>query len=389
MDMQNFIGQISDSIKNDSFVRITLSVPRQSSAELKKVIVRLISIKNTLMLNFTYRFQNRDITKNNSVDEGLEFIVSMIEGEFNVAILFTVENDIVLEYRSGKFLLKKLQPSFKNIPERSHDRDKKRKISGRNSGYLNLLGLADVKGNILPSGQDKFRQINQYIEILSSMLASHFSGKNLKVADMGSGKGYLTFAMYEYLTGTLKSQVEMTGVEVRKDLVEFCNRVAEKTSFHGLNFVKSDIQNFNFGKADILVALHACDTATDEAIAKGISAGASMIVTAPCCHKQIRKEIEKNNKRTDMDFIIRHGIFLERHAEMITDSVRALILEYFGYKVKVVEFISDAHTHKNIMIVAVKDQISKTQKEQIREQICQIKKQYDIGYHALEKLTGM
>lgn len=387
--MQNFIGQISDSIKNDSFVRITLSVPRQSSAELKKVIVRLISIKNTLMLNFTYRFQNRDITKNNSVDEGLEFIVSMIEGEFNVAILFTVENDIVLEYRSGKFLLKKLQPSFKNIPERSHDRDKKRKISGRNSGYLNLLGLADVKGNILPSGQDKFRQINQYIEILSSMLASHFSGKNLKVADMGSGKGYLTFAMYEYLTGTLKSQVEMTGVEVRKDLVEFCNRVAEKTSFHGLNFVKSDIQNFNFGKADILVALHACDTATDEAIAKGISAGASMIVTAPCCHKQIRKEIEKNNKRTDMDFIIRHGIFLERHAEMITDSVRALILEYFGYKVKVVEFISDAHTHKNIMIVAVKDQISKTQKEQIREQICQIKKQYDIGYHALEKLTGM
>jgi hypothetical protein len=162
-----------------------------------------------------------------------------------------------------------------------------------------------------------------------------------------------------------------------------------------LNFVQGTIQDYNADDVNLLIALHACDTATDDAIYKGIKANAALIVVAPCCHKQIRKAIEKNKVKNDVTFLTKYGIFLERQAEMVTDGIRALILEYFGYKTKVFEFISDAHTPKNVLVVGVKRAENlKTEAERERQaavlqKIKDSKSYFGIDYHHLERLLEL
>ena len=199
-------------------------------------------------------------------------------------------------------------------------------------------------------------------------------------------KGYLTFALYDYLTNILQKNASIIGVEFRPDMVELCNEIAQKTGFEKLSFIQGTIEDYDSQETDILIALHACDTATDDAISKGISAQADLIVVAPCCHKQIRREMEKNKAKNDLDFLTKYGIFLERQAEMVTDGIRALILEYFGYKTKVFEFISDAHTPKNVLIVGIKGKTNPKKQVEILAKIKGIKEYFGIGYHHLERL---
>lgn len=213
---------------------------------------------------------------------------------------------------------------------------------------------------------------------------------------MGSGKGYLTFALYDYLHSVLKLETEVVGVEYRQDMVDLCNQVAVKSAFDRLNFVQGTIEDHNAEHVNLLIALHACDTATDDAIFKGIKANAELIVVAPCCHKQIRREIEQNKVKNDVSFLTKYGIFLERQAEMVTDGIRALILEYFGYKTKVFEFISDAHTPKNVLVVGVKKSLKSLvgspkieEQKAILEKIKASKEYFGIGYHHLEKLLEL
>ena len=164
-----------------------------------------------------------------------------------------------------------------------------------------LVIITDDKGNVFKATQDKYIQINHYIEILSSLLKNLPQREILNVVDMGSGKGYLTFALYDYLTNVLNVKTKITGVEFRKDLVILCNSISKKSNFTNLFFEEGTIENFTTTTIDVLIALHACDTATDDAIAKGIKANANLIVVAPCCHKQIRKQITLNKKQKDLN----------------------------------------------------------------------------------------
>ena len=225
-----------------------------------------------------------------------------------------------------------------------------------------------------------------------------FDGK-IRIADMGAGKGYLTFALYEYLTQRCKYDIEMEGVEIRPDLVVKINEIIKESNLKDFRFVESSIDSYQIsavnsqsiahgsrlmahGSLDVLIALHACNTATDDAIIKGIESGAKLIICAPCCHKQIRQEMEKSKI---VDPITRYGIFLERQAVMITDAIRALIMEYFGYKTQVMEFIEMEHTPKNILLVGRKSD-APVDKEAILKQIEDLKKQYGIEKHYLEKV---
>ena len=212
----------------------------------------------------------------------------------------------------------------------------------------------------------------------------------LQVVDMGSGKGYLTFALYDYLVNILGRPATVVGVEFRKDLVDLCNRIAGTASFRNLRFEEGSIDEYNANDSlDILIALHACDTATDDAIAKGIEHNADLIVVAPCCHKQIRREIETAKVDNELDFLVKHGIFLERQAEMVTDGIRALILEYHGYHTKVFQFVSDTHTPKNVLIVGEKKSVSQQRREEILMKIKTTKIFFGITYHHLERLLGL
>jgi SAM-dependent methyltransferase len=379
-----FITAITDSYRKNVFVGITLSNYKGTEEALKNIYIKKITIKGEEKLSFTYRYKNNDIVKNYNIKEAITEIEKNISNGFKLVILFTTEYDLLLEEQKDKFTLKKNNPTKTSLPSLEHNNKKNHLISTKNKTYLTELRITDNNGNVFKATQDKYKQINHYIEILSTLLKNLPKKDVLNVVDMGSGKGYLTFALYDYLTNVLNVKTTITGVEFRKDMVTLCNTIAKKSNFSTLQFEEGTIEKYNATGIDVLIALHACDTATDDAIAKGIKANANLIVVAPCCHKQIRKEIAANKKQNDISFITQHGIFLERQAEMVTDAIRALVLEYFGYKTKVFEFITDAHTPKNIMIVGEKT--TNSAKGDVLQKIKNAKEFFGISKHYLEGL---
>jgi SAM-dependent methyltransferase len=386
-----FITSLSESISDNTFIKISLGNYKGSEEGLRNIYVKRILIKRIENLSFTYRYKTRDIVKNYPIEEGIKLIQEGIENGFKVATLFTNEFDLILEQLNNqKVTIKKTNPSSKKteIPL-AHDHSKKRLIESQGKGYLHELKITDAEGNVYKNAQDKYKQINHYVEILSSLIKEIPKEKLKKVVDMGSGKGYLTFALYDYLTNVLNLETTVTGVEFRPDMVELCNNIAHKTGFKNLNFTEGTIENYDSTDTNILIALHACDTATDDAIYKGITAQADLIVVAPCCHKQIRREMEKNKTSNELDFLTKYGIFLERQAEMVTDGIRAMILEYFGYKTKVFQFISDAHTPKNVLVVGTKGKINPKKQTEILERLKVTKEYFGIGFHHLERLTKL
>lgn len=387
---QEFISESETSLYNGSFVKLSLGNYHGGDESLKNIYIKKVVIKKEPRLSLTYRYKTRDITKNHTIEESVEMLRQWLGHDFRVATLQTVDIDLSFEiHPSGKTTLKKKAVGSREAPALSHDKHKKRLISPTGKGYLFDLKITDQQGNVFHNAQDKFRQINHYIEILSSLIREIDPGDAVRVADMGSGKGYLTFALYDYLKNVLNLNPEVTGIEFRDDLVKLCNEIAQHAGFSGLSFREGTIDQFDATGTNILIALHACDTATDDAIFKGIQAESDLIVVAPCCHKQIRRQIEKHKPENDVSFLTRHGIFLERQAEMVTDGIRALILEYFGYKTKVFEFISDAHTPKNVLIVGTKGNRSGKSQASALEKIHAAKRFFGIEYHHLERLTGI
>ena len=391
MQKEQFIALLSESILRNTFIKISLGNYKGSEPELKNIYVKRILIKRIENLSFTYRYKTRDIVKNFPKEEGIKLIQENLEKGFKIATLFTNEFDLILEQLNNqKVTIKKTNPASKNTTiSLDHDHAKKRLIESQGKGYLHELKITDAEGNVYKNAQDKYKQINHYVDILSSLIKEIPAEKLKKVVDMGSGKGYLTFALYDYLTNVLKLETAVRGVEFRPDMVELCNTIAQKTSFKNLDFTEGTIENYDSTDTNILIALHACDTATDDAIFKGITAQADLIVVAPCCHKQIRREIEKNKAANELDFLTKYGIFLERQAEMVTDGIRAMILEYFGYKTKVFQFISDAHTPKNILVVGIKGKTNPKKQAEILEKLKVTKAYFGIDYHHLEKLLSL
>ncbi|HEY0175719.1 MAG TPA: SAM-dependent methyltransferase [Pedobacter sp.] len=384
-----FMGLLTDSLAAGTFVKITLGNYHGNEENLKNIYVRKVLIKGLEHLAFTYRYKTRDIVKNYGFKEGTELVLTFLQNGFYNCTCFTTINDLVLLFREAKgYALNKNKPSVTAAVTAGHDKEKKRLIPALERPYLHALRITDEKGTVYKNAQDKYKQINQYVALLEPLIRALPEGTLKNVVDMGSGKGYLTFALYDYLVNVLQQNVRVNGVEYRQDLVDLCNQIALQSNFDGLGFVQGSIEDYEAKDINLLIALHACDTATDDAIFKGIRAGAELIVVAPCCHKQIRRQMEKGAADNELDFLLKYGIFLERQAEMVTDGIRALILEYFGYKTKVFEFISDAHTPKNVLITGIKIRDAAAQPE-ILEKIRETKAYFGIGYHHLERLLGL
>ena len=388
--LAEFQSAFKDNIANNAFVSLSLGNYKGTEENLKNIYVKKVLIKKEEKLSFTYRYKTKDIVKNYVIPEAIDLVSNYLSTGFRVATLFTTVSDLHLQMISDqKISLKKQPPTTTKVPEPEHDKAKIRPISAKDKQYLTELKITDEQGNVFKNAQDKYRQINHYIDILSSLIKEIPADKKLKVVDMGSGKGYLTFALYDYLYNVLKREAEVTGVEFREDMVSLCNTIARKSGFENLHFEEGTIENYDSKDTGMLIALHACDTATDDAISKGIHGGADLIVVAPCCHKQIRREMEKHKASNDVDFLTRHGIFLERQAEMVTDGIRAMVLEYFGYKTKIFEFISDAHTPKNVMIVGVRNKKLPDNQPAILQKIRDAKAYFGIESHHLEKMMDL
>ncbi|HMQ46354.1 MAG TPA: SAM-dependent methyltransferase [Saprospiraceae bacterium] len=375
-----WITHLQHSVETGAFIKLTLSKPANPSADLKNVFARIIEIKGKEVFSFTLRYATNDQVKNHAIAEGLEIIRLWLGKDFLNAHLFTTEQEIVLQYskkRKGRLFFHKIQHQTK--ASKAHDQEKHYLLHPEQAPYLKDLGIVSQSGHVLPNAQAKFRQINKYLEVIDSLIQEHALPAEPRIVDMGSGKGYLTFALYDFLKNQKQLQPRITGLELRPKLVDFCQATAQKYGMEGLDFQAMDIQDFEPGPLDMLIALHACDTATDLAIAKGIKAEATLLVLAPCCHKQIRKQMKGGQ---ELHPLLRHGILAERQAEMVTDGIRALLMEAHAYKTKVFEFISLEHTGKNVMITGVKYQ----ENPDALQQVAALKELFGIEYHYLEKL---
>ena len=387
MQQKQIYAHISKCITDRNFIRLILSSPDDKKGILNKVTVRLIELKDGHKLSFLYTYKTKSVTKNHDIEKGLALAEELFRNIFTLTLIFSTEADYCFRRtKKGKVLFKKSSPAHSEAEfSTEHNMKKKRMISLDNNIYLDRLGI--TKNSILTEGMSsKFKQINRFIETIDGLLDS--SGlcmkKNLKVYDMGSGKGYLTFALYDFLANELKTDPEVTGIEFRSDLVDLCSGIAAECIFTGLKFLQGTIQSIDIPACDILIALHACDTATDDAIFKGIRSGAEAIIVSPCCHKQIRKQLHIEN---ELKKITKHGILEERLAEMATDTLRALILEAHGYKTRIFEYIADEHTHKNIMITAVK-KMKAAEPSVYLEKIGGLKRFLGIKKFYLEELFG-
>lgn len=379
-----FVDQIRQLLEVEKFVGLQISNKRNPDSDLKTILIKPVVLKKGHHLSFVYRHQTKDITKNYPYSESQILIEELLKNDFYQASLNAANEDIFLTTKqdgSGTIKRKPIEGSR----EVDHDHDhKKNRLISHSRRFLYALGITGHDGIIKKDKQAKYRQINKYLELLQDAMKTVQLPNRYHITDMGSGKGYLTFALYDYLKNNLKHDVTVTGIEMRKDLVTLCNQIAKDCEFDGLKFSKGTIQENKVKKMNILVALHACDTATDDAIAKGIQSGAEMIVCSPCCHKQIRKQL---NPSGVLNKITQFGILKERQAELITDTIRAMIMQAHGYQTKVIEYISTEHTPKNLLIIGVKKKDA-TLDESVLKEIQELKAMYGIEYHYLETVLG-
>lgn len=385
-----WLNRLAASVAAGDFVKLTLSKPTTAAIDLKSIDVRPIVVKRVLKLSFTYHHKTRDVVKNFSAEESRALLDELLADQFTAARLCTLAADFQLTKTGAGWGMLQQQASQTQAPVLTHDRAKKRWVESADKPYLHALGITDAQGKVIKSAQDKFRQINKYIEILDGLIKQLPGRACLRIVDMGAGKGYLTFALYDYLTHTLQMNVELVGVEYRADLVTQCNDIAAATQFNGLQFVQGSIADYDCNGADVVIALHACDTATDDAIHKAIRADAALIVVAPCCHKQIRRVMAKPSQEHPLAFLMQYGTYMERLGEMVTDGMRAQIMELHGYRTNLFEFIADAHTPKNVMIVAVKANAAPNAKTRstLEDRLAATKAQFGIAYHQLERLLS-
>jgi SAM-dependent methyltransferase len=384
--LERFFTRLAWHAEQGSLVKVVLAKHHGEPADLVRLAVRPLLLREQPHLSFVYSHATRDVTKNLAVADGLAQLRELVGAAFAHAHLLAAGEDMELRFtKKGKASLQQQASTRDAVPAQAHDREKRRLLM-LDTPFLAELGVTTPAGELVPAMARKFKQINKFVEILDhAVAASSLQGQaQLRVADFGSGKGYLTFAVHHHLRHALGRDATVLGVELRPDLVQLCNKAAGRLGLAGLHFEQGDVRERPAEPLDVVIALHACDTATDHAIHLGIRSGAALIICSPCCHKQLRPQLKSPAVMAPM---LQHGIHLGQQAEMLTDSLRALLLEAHGYETQVFEFVSLEHTSKNKMILAVK-RAQPMPSEPVLAQIRAIKDFYAVREHCLETLLA-
>lgn len=381
-----FLAAVRESLDQEAFVKLTLGKYRGDEPGLRRILIRQITVKEESCLSLVYCYKDREVTKNVSRGEGMGIIHGQLGDPFLSAHLFLLTENVQIEYsRKGRCTLSRGKPSCNAVPSAEHDREKERMIDPAKP-FLAALGVTNKDARVLPSMSRKWKQINKFLELFQHAFESSglAEAERVHVVDFGSGKGYLTFAVHDLLSGMENVTGDVTGIELRDTLVSFCNKAVKTLELDGLSFQQGDVSSYAAGPLDIMIALHACDTATDLAIHMGIRAEAKIIMCAPCCHKQIRPQMSSPDAVAPM---LQFGVHMGQEAEMVTDSVRALLLEASGYTVRMLEFVSLEHTSKNKMLLAVKHS-RPVDRQAILDKVAALKAFYGISEHCLETLLA-
>jgi SAM-dependent methyltransferase len=336
---------LNDIFRDDALLRAVLSKPR--SAELpRKVTVEPIGLRGTASFQFTAQLGDRATHENLAPDEARERL-GLLLTDYRQGLLQTADAD--WQVLGGNVLRR---PATRTASQRRHDRRKRYLLEeGRPVPFLVELGVMTADGMVRKSRYDKFRQVNRFLELVDDVVPSLRPDGLLRVVDFGCGKSYLTFAIHHLLTELRGREVEIVGLDLKEDVIAACSSLATRSGAEGLRFEQGEIAGFDAGeKVDLVVSLHACDTATDDALAQAIHWQADVILAVPCCQKEAYRQIESSLLAP----LLRHGLAKERFAALVTDTLRAQLLELQGYRTQLVEFVPLEHTAKNVLIRAVK-----------------------------------
>ena len=404
-DIERFLARL-DAAMNETAsaggspsLRLVLSKPRAAGSDLHRVAMRPVTLRGEAGFSLVYSHATRDLTVNLSHAVALARVRSLLTETFAHAHLRTGDAEVaLLVSRKGRATVRETRLATTGAAVTAdavaHDRAKQRWVDiGR--PFLVELGVTDAQHRLVPSMARKWKQINKFLEVFDHAFAAS-ELKDVKneaaprVVDFGAGKGYLTFALHDHLRHRLGRKPQVRGVELRADLVALGNATVQRLGIEGLAFEQGDVREIDGASEaatiDVMIALHACDTATDQAIHLGVRAGAAVILVSPCCHKELRPQLLAPHPLRPM---LQHGIHLGQHAEMLTDTLRALLLEACGYQTQVFEFVALEHSQKNKMILAVRRPAaadSAARSAALRAQVAEVKSYHAIREQCLERL---
>ena len=346
------------------FISGTISNPREKGG-VTKVKIRPMLVKEKLIFQFEAFENNQAFHENVSAEEAVIKVQKYMELFKQLQMMTKTVNYTILVSKKGKVTIQKkgVKGEVKKV-DLSHNRSKKYILEeGVKVPFLYDLGVQTADGKIVKSRFDKFRQINRFLEFIEDILPQLAKDKEVTILDFGCGKSYLTFAMYYYLHELKGYDIRIIGLDLKKDVIRLCNELSEKYGYEKLKFLEGNIADYTgVDEVDMVVTLHACDTATDFALAKAVGWNAKVILSVPCCQHELNGQIQNDMLAP----VLKYGLIKERMAALITDALRAEYLEGEGYDAQILEFIDMEHTPKNILIRAVKAGKKKANKEEIK-----------------------
>ncbi|MCH5275742.1 MAG: SAM-dependent methyltransferase [Lachnospiraceae bacterium] len=354
------LRELLNELVNEKLSKLILSNPVDSGKG-SKLTVRPLLIKGELCYQETLYRDNKVFHYNTAREEIIERMMLYMEDNFRQAEIVSGEYQaVVLISKKGKITVRKklLKKDGSQKPRQgtgtpqTHNRTKRYILEeGKPVDFLVGLGVQTPDGQIVKAKYDKFRQINRYLEFIEDVLRKLPVDRPLRIIDFGCGKSYLTFAMYYYLHELKQYEVQIVGLDLKADVIDRCNSLAQQYGYTGLHFERGDISSYDCAHpVDMVVSLHACDTATDYALDKAVRWNAKVILAVPCCQHEVNRQIE--NK--ELGPILKYGFIKERLSALLTDGIRANLLEEMGYETQILEFIDMEHTPKNLLIRAVK-----------------------------------
>ena len=367
MEKENILFELIKNIQEDKLIKIVFS--DRKSGDFNKVIIKPIILKSTKNIQIESFKDNKAFHKNIDLNNLQELENTLKEYIENFKqILLQIEGSDISFIRKKESFSRKEKES--NLIKTSNEHNKKKQYilnEGDKIDFLIELGLMSVEGKILKSSYNKFKQINKYLEFIDDVIeelkAKKLITNHINVLDFGCGKSYLTFALYYYLKNYRKDLTfSIVGLDLKKDVIEFCNKLAKKLNYENLEFLNGNIKDYDKSKeVDLVFSLHACNNATDYSLEKALSLDAKAILAVPCCHHEFFEKIQKNKNSefyNTLKIMADNGVVLDKFATLATDSFRSLSLELCGYKTKMIEFIDMEHTPKNILIRAIKSKSS-------------------------------
>ena len=367
MEKENILFELIKNIQDDKLIKIVFS--DRKSGDFNKVIIKPIILKSTKNIQIESFKDNKAFHKNIDLNNLQELEDNLKEYIDNFKqILLQIEGSDISFIRKKENFSRKEKES--NLIKTSNEHNKKKQYilnEGDKIDFLIELGLMSVEGKILKSSFNKFKQINKYLEFIDDVIeelkAKKLITNHINVLDFGCGKSYLTFALYYYLKNYRNDLTfSIVGLDLKKDVIEFCNKLAKKLNYENLEFLNGNIKDYDKSKeVDLVFSLHACNNATDYSLEKALSLDAKAILAVPCCHHEFFEKIQKNKNSefyNTLKIMADNGVVLDKFATLATDSFRSLSLELCGYKTKMIEFIDMEHTPKNILIKAIKSKSS-------------------------------